>query len=245
MLEPVRLRFKIHAYTPSTIPMGRLAKYLQHLATLLGETKCVHLVNIEEGTTTSVLDVEREAYPTVMERTKAVRNGDGPESAQKAKRIIEQCLVEDNAPYGHLLDESDTNLMDFIGANIIGDPEYGPFAQYGTLDGVPIAVGGKNDPVPVHLQTPDSVHYCLASRDVAKSISQHLFTTPLRVSGTGRWFRDSDGLWSMISFRITDYTALRSESLSTVTEQLQAIDADWKVVNDPLGTLTTLRELDD
>ena len=245
MFEPVRLRFKIHAYTPATMPMARLAKYLDNLAALLGETKSVHLVDIEEGTTTPVLDVEWEAYPKLRQRASDVRSGEGPESAQRARRIIEQCLAEDNAAYGDLLDESNVNLVRFIGTSHSGAPEYGPFTQSGTLDGVPIAVGGKNDPVPVHLETPDMVHYCLASREMAKSISEHLFTTPLRVTGTGRWFRDTDGLWTMSWFRINDYTELRSEPLSAITERLQGIDAAWKQENDPLGMLAALRESDD
>lgn len=227
------------------MPMARLAEYLHHLATMLGETKSVHLVEIEEGTTTSVLDVEWEAFPKLKERANDLRNGQGPESAQKAKREIERCLAEDNAHFGDLLDESDDHLVRFIGSNHREDPAYGPFTQLATLDGVPIAVGGKNDPVPVQLETPDTVHYCLASRDIAKRISQHLFTSYLRVSGTGRWSRDSDGLWTMIWFRIGDFIELDSEPLSEVTEKLQGIEAAWKLEDDPLGMLDALREADD
>ena len=85
--------------------MARLAKYLENLATLLGETKSVHLMSIEEGSTVPVLAVEKEAYPKVVKRVNDVRNGIGSEQAQKAKRAIESDLVGDNAEYGDLVVE--------------------------------------------------------------------------------------------------------------------------------------------
>lgn len=83
---------------------------------------------------------------------------------------------------------------------------------------MPILVGGQNDPVPVHLQNSDRLHNCLATRELAKGIGTHLFTTPLRVSGIGRWFRDREGAWTMKSFRIQEYEVLKSESLADATE---------------------------
>lgn len=125
-----------------------------------------------------------------------------------------------------------------------GEPEYGPFPQLGTLNGVPIVVGGKGELVPVHLQSHDQVHNCLAKRELAKNIGMHLFTMPLRVSGVGRWFRDREGGWTMKSFRIHEYKQLRSESPAEATRRLQSIDAGWKERPDPLGDLVDLRKLE-
>lgn len=243
--HPVRLRFKIPAYTPATMPMARLASYLEYLATILGEAKSVHLVDIEEGSTTAVLDVEPEAFPRVNGHIDGLQNGLGPESSRAALRSIEQLLREDNAEYGYLVDDRGDTLAAFAGANHSHELEYGPFSQHGTLDGVPIAIGGKNDPVPVHLETPDETHHCTASRDLAKRISEYLFTKPLRVSGVGRWSRDRDGRWIMHGFRINDFVVLRSESLPEVMERLRGIDSEWKSLDDPFGALADIRGWDD
>ena len=135
-------------------------------------------------------------------------------------------------------------ILRFAGKMLTGEPEYGPFSQPGTLDGVPIVVGGRDELVPVHLQSHDRVHNCLAKRELAKSIGMHLFTTPLRVSGVGRWLRDREGAWTMKSFRIHEYTQLRSESPAEATKRLQSIDAGWKEHPDPLGDLVALRKLE-
>ena len=239
----VELRFKINAYSPTTMPMVRLARYLDNLATVLGETNSVHLVSVEEGSTVPVLTVDWEAYPKLRQRTNEVRNREGSTYVLKARRAIEDDLAADNAESAELVDEQGARILHFAGIARIQESEYGPFSQPGTLDGVPIVIGGKNDPVPVHLETAEKrVHDCLASRDLAKRIGKHLFTTQLRVSGVGRWVRDREGDWKMKSFRIHDYTELRSESIADATRRLQSIDAGWKERHDPLGDLVALRK---
>ena len=240
----VQLRFEIGAYSPTTMPMARLARYLDNLATVLGETRSVHLVSVDEGSTVPVLAVDPEAYGKVRQRTEEVRNREAPPAVLKASRAIEADLAADNARYADVVDHHGTRILRFAGASRRDDPEYGPFSQPGTLDGVPIVVGGENDPVPVHLESPDRVHNCLAARALAKQICIHLFTTPLRVSGLGRWFRDRDGAWTMKSFRIQDFEELPTDSLADATRRLRSIDAGWKQRPDPLGDLVALRKLE-
>ena len=242
--RPVQLRFKIGAYSPATMPMARLARYLDNLATVLGETNSVHLVSVEDGSTVPVVAVQWEAYPKLKKRADAVRNGEGPANVLHARRAIEDDLSADNAEYAELVDEHGARILRFAGEARTDEPEYGPFSQPGTLDGVPIVVGGRDELVPVHLQSHDRVHNCLAKRDLAKNIGMHLFTTPLRVSGVGRWFRDREGAWTMNSFRIHEYTELRSDSPAEATSRIQSIDAGWKKRPDPLGDLVALRKLE-
>ena len=241
-VREVQLRFKISAYSPATMPMARLARYLDNLATVLGETRSVHLVGIEDGSTIPVLAVDYDAYPKLRQRADELRNCEGSEHALKARRAIEDDLAADDAEYAELVDEAGARILHFAGARGTDEPEYGPFSQPGTLDGVPIVIGGTDDPVPVHLQSHDRVHHCRASRELAKRIGEHLFTTPLRVSGVGRWLRDQDGAWTMLSFRIHEYAELRSESPADATGRLQSIDAAWKQRPDPLGDLAALRK---
>ena len=240
----VQLRFEIGAYSPTTMPMVRLARYLDHLATVLGETRSVHLVSVDEGSTVPVLAVDPEAYGKVRQRAAEVRNKEASPAVLKASRAIETDLATDNARYADVVDDHGTRILRFAGAPRCDDPEYGPFSQPGTLDGIPIVVGGENDPVPVHLESLDRVHNCLAARALAKQIGIHLFTTPLRVSGLGRWFRDRDGAWTMKSFRIQDFEELPTDSLADATRRLRSIDAGWKQRPDPLGDLVALRKLE-
>ena len=242
--RPVELRFTIGAYSPTTMPMARLARYLDNLAAVLGETDSVHVVSVEDGSTVPVVVVDPDAYPKVRKRAEALRNGDAPPRAIEARKAIEDDLSTDQVDHADLVDEHGARLLRFAREIRTDGTEYGPFSQPGTVDGVPIVVGGRDDVVPVHLQSRDRVHNCLAKRELAKEIGKHLFTTPLRVSGIGRWIRDREGAWDMRSFRIQGFEELRSESLADATERLRSIDAGWKRRPDPLGDLVTLRKLE-
>lgn len=241
MISPVEFRFEIKAYSPEKMPLERLARYLENLAILLGETKSVHLLRIEGGSTVPVVAIEWEALPKVKKRANDVRNNEGPAEARTAKRNIEKDLADDNAQYGDLLDHHGARVIRFPGREKVVDPEYGPFSQPGTLDGVPIVVGGESDPVPVHLQDRGRIHNCLAARNLAKGISLFLFTIPVRVTGVGRWIRTPDGVWTMRRFTIQGFQELRAESVPDATARLRAIDAAWKKTADPIGDLIAIR----
>jgi hypothetical protein len=240
MVAPVELRFKIDAYTPDTIPMDRLAAYLFDLAVMLGERQSVHFSHLESGSTLPVVKVEWEAIPKVRKRANDVRNNEGPEEARKAKASIERRLIADNAS-AELLEPSGARLLYFPGRKKQVEPEYGPVNQPGTLDGIPIVIGGEADPVPVHIQDRDVIHICRATRSLAKRLTPYMFTAPVRVHGVGRWFRDMTGAWTMRHFTIEGFTELKAESIADAARRLQQISAQWKTLPDPVGDLISLR----
>ncbi len=237
MAAPVEFKFKLGAYAPATIPMDRLAAYLLELAIVLGERQSVHFDRLEEGSTVPVVRVDWEAVPKVRKRAIDVRNNEGPDEALRAKASIEKMLTEDNAS-AELVESSGARVLYFPGRERPVENEYGPFNQPGTLDGVPIVIGGERDLVPVHLQDGDRIHLCKASRTIAKQLAPFLFSGHVRASGIGRWFRDADGGWEMRSFQIHGFTELRSESVAQAAERLHAVRAGWK---NPVADLMALR----
>lgn len=132
IVGPVELRFEIKAYTPRTMPLERLARYLSNLAIILGEAKSVHLVRIEAGSTVPVLAVDWESLPKVRKRAHEIRSDEGSSEARAARRAIERDLAEDNAPFGDLLDHQGARLLRFPGVQAVAELEYGPFSQPGT-----------------------------------------------------------------------------------------------------------------
>ena len=118
--------------------------------------------------------------------------------------------------------------------------EYGPVTQASTFQGVVIVVGGARDPVPVHLQDGDIVHNCVAKRVVAKELARYIFGRPLRVSGTGRWSRDSRGQWWMTRFQITEFTVLEEDPLGKIVADLRQMAGTTR---EPAGALEMLRAL--
>ena len=93
----------------------------------------------------------------------------------------------------------------------------------------------------MHLQDGGRVHNCVAKRVVAKDLARYIFGPPLRVSGNGRWSRDSRGEWSMSRFQITEFTRLEDDPLGKVVADLREMAGTTREPAGALETLTALR----
>lgn len=234
-------RFTIDGLAPDTLPMARLAEYMADLATVLGEPKSVHFVGIEEGSVVLVQKIDDDAISTVRERVDQVRRGEGPWDAMRAYRQTNKRLKQDNCT-GLLSEDGDAEIIQFPGRDEDEPISFGAFNQDGTLDGKVIVIGGKGDPVPVHLQLGDVTFNCHANRDVAKALGGYLFNHELRVRGSGRWLREDDGTWTMQRFTIASFEVLDEQPLSGVVARLRDIPGSgWKDVADPWAELIDIR----
>ena len=187
-----------------------------------------------------VVLVDWEAEPKVKERLKAIRNHEAPEEAQQAAKDVDRRLLQDNAK-GVLIDPTGSKVLRFCGRENATKLEFGPINQPGVFQGIPIKVGGENDPVPVHLEDGKDKTIVLAKRSLAKEIAQYLFTSVVRVEGTGRWIRHTDGEWEMLSFQAASFKVIEDASIRKNLEDLRQIPADWKKLDDPLAELEQIR----
>jgi hypothetical protein len=238
----VEWKFHIHAYTKATIPMSRLAEYLLDLADILGEKHSVHFDRIEDGSAVPVVKIEQEAEPKVRNRVYRAQNNEAPKEALEAKARIERRLVADNATGAELVDPMHGfKLLQFRGRERTQQP-WGPIRQAGELIGTVIGIGGKNDPVSVHLEDGGRTYVCRAKREVARKLRPFLFETPVRVRGYGRWMRNDQGEWILEEFTIADFDELDPAPLRDVLDALRAVKSDWLDGADPLAELRKLNE---
>lgn len=233
-------RFEIEAFSPETIPMGRLAEYLTDLSIMLGNEKSVHFVRVDAGSTVPVIQVEYEAEPKVRERIRQVKSREAPERALHAAANLDRRLLEDNGR-GNLIDPAGSKVLNFSGRDRLAVPIFGPINQPGVFQGVPIKIGGENDPVPIHLEDGKDKIIVQARRYLAKEIAEYLFTTVVRVEGTGRWIRNAEGKWEMLSFTAHSVRPLVNADIRTNVDSLRGIDAAWKNLADPLAELEKIR----
>ena len=222
--------------------MARLAEYLADLSVLLGQQESVHFLRVDEGSANLVHVIDPPAQPKVIERVRELHNGGGPLDARKAFRRIDERLVSDNATAR--LTGAENSILDFPGRNRTPPATFGPFNQIGELTGLVIALGGKKELVPVMIQDGEQIYNCRASRDLARKLAQHLFLDPIRVSGTGRWFRDQDGEWMLRGFRVSDFKTLNPSPLTETLAQLRDVHrrSDWSTFEDPIEELEDIRD---
>lgn len=242
MTRYVEYRFSIDAFTPDTLPMGRLAQYMADLARLLGEREYVHFVRLEGGSAVLVEKIDWEAAPKVEQRVRLSDDPLAPPDVQSACRALNERLADDNA-VAELSVSNGGRVVRFPGRERVEALEYGPFSQEGTLDGVLIRLGGKDEIVPVHLQEGERTYTCHASRTIARELAPYLFGTPVRVHGTGRWFRSRQGEWTLRRFTIDSFEALDDAPLTDVVRQLRDTPgSEWTTIPNAQEELARLRQ---
>jgi hypothetical protein len=224
--------------------MKRLAEYLADMAMLLGEESHVHLVAIESSSTCPVVLVDWEAEPKVIERVNRVRNGEGPEEAQRAIGNINARLQKDNAS-ADLLSPQLSKLLEFPGARAEQPIEWPSINQASELYGIPVWVGGRAELSNIDLLDGEREWKCLAERAKAIAIAHHLYSDTLRVYGKGRWRKTPGGDWDLERFVIDDFYVLKTSDIEQTVADLRAVKAKWKSLGDPLGTLDAIRSGED
>ncbi len=220
-------RFKIEAFTPDTMPMGRLIEYLEHVAEILGEKNDVHLVAIETGSTVPVLKVAYEAIPKVQDRVEAVRRGDGPRDSQRSYQKVNEMLRADHGRAVLQRGRRGARILEFPGHDE-SEQTFANVKEFGSIDGEVIRIGGKGEDVPIQLETAEGelIAGCHTSRDVAKALAVHLWEF-VRVLGTGYWNRPTEGEWELSHYRIADFEKLDDVPLGEAVTKLRAIEGEW------------------
>jgi hypothetical protein len=208
------------------MPLDRLAEYLKHLASVLGDPKRLHLLKVETGSTVPVLHIDPEAIEPVRRRGAEIRMGLAGREAMDAYRSINRMLREDNAQAA--LYEGDAQIIPFPGQGETPEAVSG-IKQHGSIEGHIQKVGGAGDWVPVQIRTMDetTLSGCYAKRQLAKQLGNHLFE-PVRLYGRGRWTRRPDGTWEIERFWIDSFEKLSDEALPSVIAALRRVKATWR-----------------
>lgn len=220
-------RFKIDAYTPDTIPMGRLAEYMAQLALLLGEPTAVHFRKLTKGSTVLNAKVDREAAPKVHDRVSGVRIGDAPAEPMKAFAALNKLLRDDNA-IGVLRDMTPRGVViPFPGRNIV-EEKFPTIRQHGSIDGIVTGIRGRDATAHVILQSESQqLSGCeIKDRTLAKQLAAK-YLEPVRLHGRGKWTRDAEGVWQLDEFKVESFESLNDAPLAKALDDLRTVQFDW------------------
>ncbi|MBN1156932.1 hypothetical protein JXA85_04910 [Candidatus Woesearchaeota archaeon] len=218
-------KFKIDVYTPETLPMARCAEYMAELAAILGETPYVHFIKVGHGSANLVHRIDIEAVPRVMENTKAVEKGMGTSDQMRAYRNVNRMLRENNGT--GTLKKGRAKVLYFPGKEeeLL---KLTSIQQQGEIDGEIARVGGIGEIIPILLTSEgETISGCHTKRIIAKELAKNLFES-VRLYGEGRWERDIEGRWNLISFSVDRFEVLKETSLSKTILALRGLKGEWK-----------------
>lgn len=236
-------RLRITAYSPDTIPMARLAEYMQGLAALMGSEGHVHLKGLTKGSTVLSVEVEDSEAARVEDRLRRAVTSNAVPEVSKAMAKLEALLRDDNAR-GALTGDRGERFIKFLGIDAVVAERIGPIREASTLEGEVVRVGGKDRTLHALLVAADGQEYKLTttSRDRAKQLAVHLFSK-VRVTGTGVWYRSEAGEWELDELKLESFEPLSNRTLMEAVAELRSVQGSgWEKVADPLALLRNLRK---
>ncbi len=234
-------RLRIDVFSVESLPMSRLAEYMTELARLLGDQERVHFARLEAGSAVLVSRIEEPAVPKVGERLQKIRDGNGPKDAMQAYKALDTLLAKDNA-VATLTAESGAEIITFPGRTRPKPMRYGPFREDGSLDGVVIRLGGRDESIPVLLEDAEgAVFPCQTTVELSKQLAPHYRGATVRVYGSGKWVREEDGSWTLQQFDISRFEVIDDSPLMDVVTKLRAVEGSEWGKDASLGDVLGLR----
>jgi len=240
--------FWLDAYTPDTIPMDRLAKYMTQIAKMLGYESSVHFTRLDPGSTVPVMRIEKEDAPKVFERLEQVARGAASNDAVSAYDELNKLLASDNAT-GKLSRKRSNDIgsavvLTFAGKDLPKPLTYGPFNEVAVVEGELVRIGGKDASAHAQIIDPEGKPWnCEMDRQLAIEMAPYLYKGPvLRVTGDARWERLEDKSWQLKSFKVQGFAVLDDETLEAVAERMRNLrNTDWSSLDNVDAFITASR----
>lgn len=242
-MEPIEYVFHIDVFSPTTLPMRRLASYLAALAKMMGYEDHTHFVAVEKGSARLLAAVDAVDAPKVAARLESVGFGEGPKDAEAARQELETLLANDNAVATLSQRESGRVIVPFLGRNRPKPLSFPPFREDTSIDGMLVSIGGRDSSAHAQLQDGDVIHTGLTmDRTMAQKLAPLLYGPPLRLHGNGRFERQADGNWTMTDFRLDSYEQLDSRPLTAVLDAMRAVPGNRLMDESAYQDIARLRQ---
>jgi hypothetical protein len=225
MTDPNRFQLRVTAYTPSTIPMARLAEYMQELAALMGSKSSVHYRGATKGSTILNVEVQHEDIPKVAARLRSASESNAippPDDVRKAKDALEALMRTDNAR-GTLSFGGERIIM-FLGVDAVIAERIGPIHEATTVEGQVTRVGGTDKTLHALLLDDDGTTLRLTTRSRDKD-------------------RNEMGKWELAELHLETFEPVPTRTLVEAVSELRAVEGSgWSSMPDPLATARALRK---
>jgi hypothetical protein len=224
-------KLKIEAYSPATIPMERLAKYMSALAALLGEADRVHFAGLDGGSTGILAQVDNEARGRVIDRVQTARSSEESSKVRRPIDDINALLSEDNTDGKLLLDGAE--IIEFPGRKRL-HRMVGPIWKGTEVAGVLVRIGGRDKTSHAQIENFEGKTWnCELTRDTASRLAPYLYGSPIRVYGDGRWVRLASGLWLLDQLKVKDFSPIEARSLAEEVNAIRAVGVKLVTASSP------------
>ncbi|MBF2760886.1 MAG: hypothetical protein ISN28_11585 [Ectothiorhodospiraceae bacterium AqS1] len=236
----------IDAFDPKTLPLARLAEYMNRFAKILGHEDGVHFDGIRSGSMNIACRVDPNHAEAVGEGLQALADGRGAKASRSAYRSMMKMLAKDKAKAllfeGEESGVSGRKIMEFSQALPRNELEMEVIEHDDEVSGYLIDIDATRDPARLRLREEDRIYTGIrAKREIAKEMASHLYQ-PVRVFGDSVWTRSADGFWDLKEIDVVDFMPLEDVDIAEIFEMFRNAEGmKWKEFDDPLAVFHAFR----
>ena len=222
MSDILEYAFRIIGPKPDTIPMSRLAFYMGELAKLMGSAEHVHFKEVLGQSVSIVAVTETHCVSVISPRIREAAQNDNGSDAATPWRRINEALAEDGWT-AELPLPNGGEVISFPG-KIRASKAIRSVTQHTSVQGRLIRVEGAGDQVKIGLEIDGNLTAIGISLNAVTAIElAHRFHQFVRVSGEGKWSRNTDGKWSLDNLKATSFEVLKDEPLGETLGKLKGL----------------------
>ncbi|WP_137131535.1 hypothetical protein [Rhizobium sp. FY34] len=221
MSDFLEYSFRIIGPKPNTISMARLAVYMVELAKLMGATECVHFKEILDSSVNIIAYAEEQSVATISPRIREAAQNDNDADAAAPWRKLNEFLAEDGWTAEMPLPK---------GGEVIAFPGSAKASkvirvvnQHTSVQGRLIRIEGAGDQVNIGLEIDGDLNARISMPSAYAIPLAKLFHQYVKISGDGRWRRDTGGRWFLDKLSATSFEPLHDEPLTDTLERLRDI----------------------
>ena len=246
-MKPLDWTYELHVIgtRPKVLPMDDFGVLVQRLADLLGSREHIRFGALRRG---SARVLAKVLEPAVRDVTiTLIRAKLGEDSvASKVVKIDE--FLASRGWHGELRNRQGGVVIQFPGALNVKPVEQKlrTVQQVDSIIGTVIKIGGRDETVPMQIQTPEGryVDVTVRGRGLARNLGSLLFQE-VRVSGLATWQRNTDGEWSCIDMLVDEFDQPSVQSLDALFDELGRIEGnEWNSMHNPEAEWLKIRRGD-
>lgn len=229
-----KYRFRIGAYSPKTMPLGRLLTYLKQFEKLFSNPDKVHLLSVEKGSAMPAFYVESDFEHVFEEDAIKASKGLGNETQNAAYREINFLAGEDNTT-AKIEGPDGAEIVPFPGVsrpiekepNIIeGIKERTTIFATPFKLGKPTPKGNQYQVWLTDLKTGLTIPKAFTDADIGIRMGAFL-EQEISVNGVAQYSRSESGVWSVARFDITGFEPFKVRKSADTFKALKNVDYDW------------------
>ena len=236
MADGQKYSFKIGAYSPKTLPLGRLIKYLAQIEKLYAGSDKVHLVGALKTESTSLpLFVDDSFESQFVEIPYLAADEQGTAGQNAAYRELSHMAHEDGQPLS-ILSPSNDNLYDFpMRPRLIEEPvqpRYEGVRDRMTIIGKIYKVGSsapnsKTNQVWIEEKfTKKKITNAWATNDQVRNLGDE-FKQFLILDGIATLNRSQNGEWELVKFEVQTFSKNEDAPKSMAFDDIKRTSRTW------------------